>query len=792
MSLSLLLVLGLTVVPDPPQAGAPLQVQVPLGVDRNIDSAAVRVARRAGIPVAEVLLVRDAGGLWRGVIDGRLVQPPRLGLWVKVRARDGRYRNVLGSADQPVWVDVAGSTSTEQHAVTRTEEFIHLDNLRRANERPELGFRQLRPAPRLGTRLANEIGFRPTQGIDGRCRAISHGRVTDRFHALEIGLLGVTDPWDGSIPCDLYVPVNGRVSTEAGLVSMTRPRDERYIRLRGGLPSRLGLDAAGEVNGYRWNLQYLEDLAPSGLTVGADHSAGLPSRVEDRRLSDTARRLWLGLELPGPLVLGMFHETAGGYFGPYDSLVSGFDKRHRTALMMGLRQRRKWLLTQIQMSYWYQRDQRELAGPGLRLQDADGDGSAEVFPLGVQVDSKRHLLSHRWSVKSRSVGTSWRWSGRLRARGLTLLNGAWATNMGIDGRALSEPVSHPQFGHVGATLARPTSWGNAFHEGFLTGEALVHHRRGNWSLNGALGPVWTRRSQHPLSADLRVKRQLPGQRILIRMFAQPELRLLDRWFDPLGQLAANLSESMPYGHQLIRLHPTLHGEPLTPPSAPFHEGLEADLRLRESRAVGIWRYRLLGRLHRALHTTDGINRSGHEHPFVDDGDLVEASLRGTIDFAAWSGLRFHGSIWMGQSWAPLIEGDKYGEGVTDTLVPLFDYPTWRWVNSIDQRIFDAWSTGGSLQAWGPQRSSERHRLTALYTFQIPAQLKIGAWIRYHRGPWSLALRFDNAMSRNAVAPVPRPDRVPGLLPVDPRRVLLEVDWRPSGLPGDVVPFQSSF
>ena len=93
----------------------------------------------------------------------------------------------------------------------------------------------------------------------------------------------------------------------------------------------------------------------------------------------------MGLELPGPLALGMFHETAGGYFGPYDSLVSGFDKRHRTALMMGLRQRRKWLLTQIQMSYWYQRDQRELAGPGLRLQDADGDGQIESPALFGQV-----------------------------------------------------------------------------------------------------------------------------------------------------------------------------------------------------------------------------------------------------------------------------------------------------------------------------------------------------------------------------------------------------------------------
>ena len=258
-----------------PQAGAPLQVQVPLGVDRNIDSAAVRVVRRAGIQWQKSCLFVTLAVCGEG--DRRsLVQPPRLGLWVKVRARDGRYRNVLG-VDQPVWVDVAGSTSTEQHAVTRTEEFIHLDNLRRANERPELGFRQFRPAPRLGTRLANEIGFRPTQGIDGRCRAISHGRVTDRFHALEIGLLGVTDPWDGSIPCDLYVPVNGRVGTEAGLVSMTRPRDERYIRLRGGLLSRLGLDAAGEVNGYRWNPIF--GRSGSIRTDGrSDHSAGLLSR----------------------------------------------------------------------------------------------------------------------------------------------------------------------------------------------------------------------------------------------------------------------------------------------------------------------------------------------------------------------------------------------------------------------------------------------------------------------------------------------------------------------------------
>ena len=53
MTLPLLLVLGLSVSPDPPQAGVPLQVQVPLGVGRAIDSATVRVARRAALEQEE-------------------------------------------------------------------------------------------------------------------------------------------------------------------------------------------------------------------------------------------------------------------------------------------------------------------------------------------------------------------------------------------------------------------------------------------------------------------------------------------------------------------------------------------------------------------------------------------------------------------------------------------------------------------------------------------------------------------------------------------------------------------
>ncbi len=792
MSLPFLLVLGLTVVPDPPQAGAPLEVHVPLGVNRNIDSATVRVARRAGIPVAEVLLVRDVGGLWKGVIDGSLVKPPRLGLWVKVRGRDGRYRNVLGSADQPVWVDVAGSPQTAEAGVPQSAEAKHLEQLRRANQRPELGFRRLQPPPSLRSRLAHEVGLEAAIGVDGRCRPLALGRTTDRFQAVDFGLLTVTDPWDGSIPCDLYVPAGSHVKGEDGVIRVAEHGGGRYASLRGGLPSRLGLEGGGEWLGRRWTLQYLEDLAPSGLTVGTDHSEGLPSRVEDRRLGDTSRRIFVSAGSPGRSGIGVFHQAAGGYLGPFDTLVSGFARRQRTALMVGLKHEKGPLIGRVQASYWYQDDQRELAGPGLRLRDADGDGLDEIFPSGVQVHSKRHLLSHRSGLVYLPDGGAWRLGGRLRAHGLVHLHGAWASNLGIDGRSLSEVVNHPQFGDLGASLSQPSSWGDAFHEGFLVGEVLARHRRGSWHFHGAFGPVWSRRSRSPIAADVSVRRQQPGQRFVVRLFAQPRLRLLDRWFDPLGHLAANLSESMPYGHQLIRLHPTLHRDPVRPPDAPYQEGLEAKYLRREARAVGIWRYRLLGGLHRALHAMDGVNRSGQQHPYVDDGDIVEAWIRGTIDFAAWSGLRFYGSIWMGQSWAPVIEGKDYDEGVTDSLTALSDYPTWRWVNSIDQRIFDAWSTGGSLVAWGIQRSSERHRLTALHTFQIPAQLKIGAWVRYHRGPWSLALRFENAMSQHLLAPVPRPDRVPGLLPVAPRMVLLDLDWRPQGKPDEVVPFRSSF
>ena len=71
---------------------------MPLGVG-NFQSASLRLCHEVGVPIAEVLLVRGQGGNWVGVIDGRLVKGPRLGLWVRVRQR-GAYRVCAASRRQ--------------------------------------------------------------------------------------------------------------------------------------------------------------------------------------------------------------------------------------------------------------------------------------------------------------------------------------------------------------------------------------------------------------------------------------------------------------------------------------------------------------------------------------------------------------------------------------------------------------------------------------------------------------------------------------------------------------------
>jgi hypothetical protein len=155
-----------------------------------------------------------------------------------------------------------------------------------------------------------------------------------------------------------------------------------------------------------------------------------------------------------------------------------------------------------------------------------------------------------------------------------------------------------------------------------------------------------------------------------------------------------------------------------------------------------------------------------------------------MDFAAFSGLRFQGMLWLGQSFAQQIGGRGSAPPEIDQpWVGLSEAPAWRWRNSITQVVGARWMTGGTLEAFSPMSNSDRSALTTLHTFTIPTQLRVDAWIRYQRKQLGLTLRADNAMSPNLFQPVPRADRVPGLLPVGPRRLMLSVEWRPLGRSG---------
>ena len=74
-------------------------------------------------------------------------------------------------------------------------------------------------------------------------------------------------------------------------------------------------------------------------------------------------------------------------------------------------------------------------------------------------------------------------------------------------------------------------------------------------------------------------------------------------------------------------------------------------------------------------------------------------------------------------------------------------------------------TGGGLEAMSPLRNLRRSALTTLHRFDLLTQVRIDAWIRYQYKQLGTTLRADNAMAPYLVAPLPRPDRVPGLLPV---------------------------
>ena len=174
---------------------------------------------------------------------------------------------------------------------------------------------------------------------------------------------------------------------------------------------------------------------------------------------------------------------------------------------------------------------------------------------------------------------------------------------------------------------------------------------------------------------------------------------------------------------------------------------------------------------------------------ADDGSVRSWWIGGRMDFAAFSGLRFHGSIWLGRSFAQAISGRGSDPPDLDQpWIALAEEPSWRWRNTIAQVIDKRWMTGGGLEAMSPLRNSRRSALTTLHRFELPSQVRIDAWIRYQYNQLGTTLRADNAMAPYLVAPLPRPDRVPGLLPVTPRRVLISFEWRPRGRSGRVSPF----
>ena len=98
------------------------------------------------MPIAEVLLVRGQGGNWVGVVDGRLVKGPRIGLWIRVQ-QQGAYRGVLGSVDDPIWIEV-GEAALDVRPSARSGG-SGLEHVRRANHRPVLGFADYSPALEL-------------------------------------------------------------------------------------------------------------------------------------------------------------------------------------------------------------------------------------------------------------------------------------------------------------------------------------------------------------------------------------------------------------------------------------------------------------------------------------------------------------------------------------------------------------------------------------------------------------------------------------------------------------------
>jgi hypothetical protein len=751
-------------------------VRVPLGVG-TLQSVSMRICHQAGVPVAEVLLVRGQGGTWVGSIDGRLVKGPRIGLWIRVR-QNGAYRGVLGSVDDPIWIEVGEQILDVTPAQRKGG--AGLISLQRSNTRPTFGYVDYTPALEL-TRAIDRMGERFSRvRHDGRRVLIQSGRNSDRADALRLDLLDIVDPFDGSLVDFVYLEPGYDSSRTPFSVDLTRRPDSGLsMRLAAGLPGRVMAHTSYRNGGHRLTFDGVLDLYPSGFEVSEDHSTGLPSEATNRLIDDRGRGAMLAYQADladrFAVSVGLLQRSEAGYFGVWDTLAQG-EWRQRNAVLLGLQRRPDPAAdTQVNLNanigLWQHDDQRQLAGAGLVLRDADGDGQAERFSEGVKFNLTQRLWNARAALELLHRIEDFRAGLRLSGDGAGLASGGVDVNRGDSGISLGRLLSHPSLGERAV-----------FSDGFGSAELVAQYQKGAWEMRGQLGGVLAAVLDRAWTGTLRAGHKIPGRQTRLTLWSKPQRRLLDRHLAPEGYLAQGLSDSMPFGAVVLDSQSRL--------TAPFSEGVRFDGLWKTSRSAGLWLYNLNFGIEELAHSSDGVDRSGNTAPFANDGSVRSWWLAGCMDFAAFSGLRFQGMLWLGQSFAQQIGGrGSEPPEIDQPWVGLSESPVWRWRNSITQVVGARWMTGGTLEAFSPMSNSDRSALTTLHTFTIPAQLRVDAWVRYQRKQLGLTLRADNAMSPNLLQPVPRPDRVPGLLPVGPRRIMLSVEWRPLGRSGRADAFE---
>ena len=336
----------------------------------------------------------------------------------------------------------------------------------------------------------------------------------------------------------------------------------------------------------------------------------------------------------------------------------------------------------VHAGLWGHDDARQLAGPGLVLRDADLDGNPEAFTEGVLFTNQQTLWNTDVEARGHAAPESVQVGLALDGLGAGLISGSVHTNRSDAGVALGELLSHPLLGDRAP-----------FVDGYGRAGVVASARDGEWSIKGLLGAVaaaWSGVGRGGWS----LRSSGPGGGWLCGFGRSLETRLLDRHLAPEGYLAQGLSDSMPYGRAVVD-----SGDGLP---APFSEGVRFDGAARVARSSGIWRYGLDLGLEQLAHSADGIDRSGTAAPMWDDGSVRSWWVGGRMDFAAFSGLRFHGSIWLGNSFAQAIAGNGSDPPDLDQpWVALTEEPSWRWRNTIAQAIGGHWMTGGGLEAMSP-------------------------------------------------------------------------------------------